>query len=120
MVGQYQCGHGFYYRHSTWHYTRVMTALARYFRNITIRINRLLVMHNGGHGLKGYPELNRHPIADAALDTAREIGKRNNFSGPLSLGEGWGEVKNVVMFRTQHLAAAETRTEFKAVHGIDT
>ena len=70
MVGQYQRSHCFHNWYCAGYHTGVVAAFAFYGGRFTGCIDRYLVAHNGGDGLKCDAEINIHSIADAALYAA--------------------------------------------------
>jgi len=88
-----------------------VAAFAGDLGGVAFAIHSCLALHDGGYGFECYFELDRHTIADTALDTTGEVG--DGFDIAVGIDE------YIVMLGAAHFAAGEPGAELETVYGID-
>jgi hypothetical protein len=111
MICQNQGRHGFYDGYGAGDNAWVVPPFAGDLGGVAFTVYSGLALHNGGYGFECHPELNRHAIADTALDAAGEVG--DGFDIAVGVHE------YIVMLGAAHFAAGKAGAELETVYGID-
>src|SRR5690606_13972882 len=99
--------HSLHYRHCPWPHAGVVPALALGLCPFALAVYGFLLLHKGGHGLKGHLKINILAIAYAALYAAAVVG----------LGAA-AFLKNIIMLAALHQRAGKPAAVFKTFYGI--
>ena len=107
MVGQDEGGHGLDHRDGARQHARIVAAPALERCVFQLRIDGVLLVHDGGHRLEGDAEVDGLAVGDAALHAAGIVFCRAHFAAP-------GPYR-VVVLAAGHGDATETGADFEAL-----
>ncbi len=94
MVAEHERRHGFYNGHRAREDTRIVAATGLECSGSLFCRDAALALENGGSRFERGAKENRHPVGNAALNTARMVACGDNM--PIVGGE------RIIMFRTAH------------------
>ena len=111
MVENGHCSHRLDNGYGSWQYARIVTSAGCQRGGISLEVDGVLLLQQGGYGLEGHAEVDVLAVADAALDAAAVVGG----CGHLAIDGA----EDIVLLGATGCDAREALAIFEALDGVD-